>query len=118
MRKESNRTVLRPDYPLHKFEDLLSARQWVSTFVAWYNHEHRHSAIGFVTPTERHEGLDKALLQRRAEVYAAAKKERPERWSGDTRNWQHVSVVHLNPDQSVVEKHQQKGAYSEVKMAA
>lgn len=108
----------RPDYPLHKFEDLLSARQWVTTFVQWYNNEHRHSAIGFVTPAERHEGLDKALLQRRVDVYDAAKKERPERWSGDTRNWQHVSVVHLNPDQSVVEKHQQKGKYSEVKMAA
>lgn len=108
----------RPDYPHHKFEDLLSARQWVTTFVQWYNNEHRHSAIGFVTPAERHEGLDKALLQRRADVYHAAKKARPERWSGDTRNWQYVSVVHLNPDQSVVEKYQQKRKGSEGKMAA
>jgi len=109
----------RPDYPLHKFEDLLSARQWVATFVRWYNHEHRHCAIGFVTPAERHAGLDTALLQRRVEVYEAAKKERPERWSGDTRNWQYVSVVHLNPDQSVINTNeQQKEEYSEVKIAA
>ena len=109
----------RPDYPLHKFEDLLSARQWVATFVQWYNNEHRHSAIGFVTPAERHAGLDTALLQRRVEVYEAAKKERPERWSGETRNWQYVSVVHLNPDQSVIKTiQQQKEEHSELKMAA
>jgi putative transposase len=89
----------RPIYPRRPFENLLVARQWVGTFAAWYNDEHRHSAIGFVTPAERHAGLDVGLLRKRIDVYEAAKKKHPERWSGTTRNWQPVGVVHLNPDQ-------------------
>ena len=42
----------RPAYPGQAFENLLAARQWVGMFVQWYNHEHRHSAIRFVTPTK------------------------------------------------------------------
>lgn len=98
----------RPAYPRRAFESLIAARQWVGTFVHWYNHEHRHSAIRFVTPAERHAGLDAALLHKRANVYEAAKKRHPDRWSGTTRNWQPVRVVHLNPDQHITEKSEQK----------
>lgn len=63
----------RPDYPHQAFEHLLAARQWVGAFVHWYNLEHRHSAIRFVTPQERHAGQDGALLSKRADVYEAAK---------------------------------------------
>lgn len=108
----------RPDYPLHPFKDLLETRLWVSAFVDWYNNEHRHSAIGFVTPTQRHEGLDAELLQKRVIVYEAAKQARPERWSGDTRNWQYVSVVHLNPDQKLIIAAEQKERNTGLKMAA
>jgi len=107
----------RPAYPLRPFEDLLAARQWVSTFVDWYNNEHRHSAISFVTPAQRHDGLDAKLLQKRTEVYAAAKQARPERWSADTRNWQRISVVHLNPDQKITETNEPKEMYAGLKMA-
>jgi hypothetical protein len=81
----------------------LAARQWVGAFVRWYNHEHRHSAIGFVTPAQRHAGLDIAMLQKRAEVYEAAKSANPSRWSGATRNWQRVSIVHLNPEKRMAD---------------
>ena len=90
----------RPAYPRSAFESLLAARQWVGSFVHWYNHEHRHSAIRFVTPAQRHAGLDAAMLRKRAEVYQAARTAHPERWSGDARNWNPVSIVHLNPDQT------------------
>jgi transposase InsO family protein len=40
----------RPDYPVGGFESLQAARQWVLRFVHWYNHEHRHSALRFLTP--------------------------------------------------------------------
>jgi putative transposase len=91
----------RPAYPRTAFDSLLAARQWVGSFVHWYNHEHRHSAIQFVTPAQRHAGLDEALLRKRDEVYRAAKAAHPERWSGDTRNWRPVSVVHLNPEKII-----------------
>ena len=98
----------RPAYPQHPFESLLAARQWVGTFVHWYNEEHRHSAIGFVTPAQRHAGLDGALLSNRVEVYEAAKARHPERWSGATRNWQPILVVHLNPEKQATEAVKQK----------
>ena len=89
----------RPSYPSRAFESLLAARLWVEAFVHWYNDEHRHSAIRFVTPGQRHAGQDTALLSNRVDVYEAAKAKHPERWSGPTRNWQPVCIVHLNPDQ-------------------
>jgi putative transposase len=71
---------------------------WVSDFVRWYNHEHRHSGIRFVTPAERHQGLDKTILAARKGVYEAAKQKKPERWTGETRNWSPISEVWLNPE--------------------
>ena len=88
----------RPQYPLKPFADVTEARQWITGLVEWYNHEHRHSAINFVTPAQRHEGLDEQLLNNRKAVYEAAYAKNPQRWSGNTRNWQRVEAVHLNPD--------------------
>jgi putative transposase len=94
----------RPDYPARAFENLFAARQWVGTFVHWYNHEHRHSAVRFVTPEQRHAGQDAELLAKRVQVYEAAKVKNPQRWSGSTRNWEPVRAVHLNPDQQTKPK--------------
>lgn len=88
----------RPKYPLKPFTDVTEARQWVTGLVAWYNHEHRHSAIRFVTPAQRHEGLDDGLLDNRKAVYEAARAKHPQRWTGSSRNWQKIQAVHLNPD--------------------
>jgi transposase InsO family protein len=108
----------RPTYPRQAFESLLAARQWVGVFVQWYNEEHRHSAINFVTPAERHAGLHTALLEKRTIVYEAAKNRCPERWSGAIRNWQPVLVVHLNPDQHIAEKDGKVEGEIALKMAA
>jgi transposase InsO family protein len=97
-----------PAYPQQAFETLLAARQWVGTFVHWYNEEHRHSAIGFVTPAQRHAGLDTALLEKRVEVYEAAKAKHPGRWSGTTRNWQPIRIVYLNPEKQTTKSNNQK----------
>ncbi len=39
----------RPEYPERPFNDLQAARSWVCGFVEWYNHEHLHSGVKFVT---------------------------------------------------------------------
>jgi hypothetical protein len=70
----------------------------VSELVHWYNEEHRHSAIGFVTPAQRHTQTDAAMLQARAAVYEKARQQHPMRWSGNTRDWSFIDEVHLNPD--------------------
>ena len=89
---------LRPEYPRGAFASLEAARQWVADFVAWYNGEHLHSAIGFVTPEDRHTGRDTAILAARQQTYEIARQRHPERWARNTRNWQRVEVVKLNPE--------------------
>ena len=92
------RTVkYRPEYPTAAFASLEQARQWVEAFVAWYNNEHRHSGIRFVTPAQRHAGLHIQVLAGRTEIYEEAKRNNPKRWSGRIRNWQPMEEVVLNP---------------------
>ena len=88
----------RPNYPATGFESLETARNWVLAFVGWYNDEHRHSAIRYVTPAARHAGLDTAILAQRDTIYAAARDAHPGRWSSSTRNWDPVGAVWLNPE--------------------
>jgi len=88
----------RPAMPVKPFECLLQARRWVTDLVHWYNDEHKHSAIRFVTPNQRHAQQDKHLLAARAAVYERARQNHPQRWSKQCRNWRRVDQVHLNPD--------------------
>ena len=90
----------RPKYPVKPFETLEDARQWVAGFVEWYNHQHRHSGIQFVTPAQRHARNDQAILTQRKATYLAAKAAHPNRWSRDIRNWDWCSQVCLNPDKA------------------
>ncbi len=87
-----------PEYSTSGFASLKTARAGVARFVEYYNHEHQHSGIGFVTPAERHAGYDIPKLVRRRAVYAKAKSLHPERWSGDTRTWSRPLTVTLNPE--------------------
>ena len=90
-----------PQWPSQGFESLEAAQQWVASFMNWYNEEHRHSALRFVTPGQRYRGEDQAVLEKRKAVYQAAKDRNPARWSGTTRNWQPVKTVALNPEREV-----------------
>jgi transposase InsO family protein len=92
----------RPEFPVTGFEDLNAARTWAAGFVQWYNFEHRHSGIRYVTPAQRHAGDDRALLAARHALYAKARERNPARWSRHTRNWTPVGAVTLNPERDSV----------------
>jgi putative transposase len=92
----------RPEFPTKGFTDLDAARQWAERFVHWYNQEHRHSGIGYVTPAQRHAGQDHALLAGRHELYQQARQANPRRWSGATRDWTPPGAVTLNPERDAV----------------
>lgn len=85
----------RPEYPEKPFDDLHAAREWADRFILWYNNEHLHSGIHFVTPEDRHTGRDIDILKKRHLVYQMAKSNHPERWSGNTRDWNPISKVYL-----------------------
>ena len=92
----------RPEFPERGFANLDAARDWASRFVHWYNHDHKHSGIRYVSPAQRHAGLDRDILAARHEVYQRARERNPQRWSGATRNWTPEKVVTLNPERKDV----------------
>lgn len=96
----------RPEFPTKGFADLDAAQTWAIGFVRWYNHEHRHSGIRYVTPAQRHSGDDHAILAARHALYTEARARNPARWSGDTRNWSPILAVTLNPERdSIIKTH-------------
>ena len=86
-----------PEYPKKPFASLDQARAWVARFVDWYNDIHLHSGIGFVTPSDRHEGRSELILEARRKVYRRERERHPERWSGEARPWVAPATVRLNP---------------------
>jgi len=91
-----------PTFPFEKkFSVIKESRVWCEKFVFWYNHEHLHSALKFITPCHRHTGIDQDIRQKRALVYQEAKNKCPARWSRNTRNWTLSSTVTLNPNRKL-----------------
>ncbi len=88
----------RPEFPAHGFADLDEARAWARDFVGWYNDEHRHGGIRYVTPAQRHAGRDRQILARRHQLYQRARAANPRRWTGATRDWSPIDAVTLNPE--------------------
>jgi hypothetical protein len=64
--------------------------------------DHRHSGIRYVTPGQRHDGEDHAILAARHVLYLKARERNPERWSGSTRDWSPLGAVTLNPERDSV----------------
>ena len=96
----------RPLYPDGGFKDINRAREWIGKFVYWYNHNHLHSGINFITPYQRHYRLGTDIMKKRVETYKKARAKNPERWSGDIRDWSLPEYVTLNPmDTAEVEKY-------------
>jgi putative transposase len=85
-----------PEYPSKPFDGIEDARAWVEKFVSWYNTQHLHSGINFVTPESKHQGDDVEILNNRNVIYMAARAKNPNRWSGKTRNWKPIDSVKLN----------------------
>jgi transposase InsO family protein len=97
------RTVkYRPQFPAKGFASLEEARRWVNDVVRWYNLDHRHSGIRYVSPAQRHAGQDRTILAARHELYTRSKAANPRRWSRHTRNWTPIASVTLNPERESV----------------
>lgn len=86
-----------PRWPAKGFPSMEAVRQWMLRFEHAYNEQHLHSGINFVTPGARHRGEDHRQLARRKAVYEQARRSNPRRWSGQTRNWEPMGAVPLNP---------------------
>lgn len=69
----------RPEFP-RRFTSIEHARLFCRRFMNWYNAEHRHSALGLMTPEAVHYGRADAMTEQRAAVLARAYQQRPDRF--------------------------------------
>jgi len=99
----------RPEFPTKGFADLDCARAWAAGFGRWYNVEHRHSGIRYVSPAQRHAGDEHAILAARHALYSKARELNPARWSGDARDWSPIGAVTLNPERDGIIKSHSAG---------
>ena len=68
-----------PAFP-DRFGSLEDGRAFGHSFFHWYNHEHHHSGLGFLTPAVVHYGLAEGVRERRKTVLAAVYAAHPERF--------------------------------------
>lgn len=69
----------RPDFP-GKFNSMIEARDFCRSFFRWYNREHYHSGIGFLTPESVHYGFADEVLLNRENVLLKAFEDNPKRF--------------------------------------
>lgn len=69
----------RPSYP-DRFGSLMDARAWARPFFHWYNHLHRHSGIGLLSPATVHAGQAIQQVAIRQQVLDGAYAAHPERF--------------------------------------
>ena len=87
----------RPEFP-GRFGSIEDGRAFAHVFFPWYNDEHHHSALGFLTPAVVHYGLAEGVRQKRKQVLAAAYVAHPERFvKGTPQTAKLPQAVWINP---------------------
>ena len=101
-----------PSYPPDGFATLEEAQAWSHHFVTYYNTEHKHRSLNFVTPAQKHSGQDHEILQSRKEILENSRKNHPNRWiQNRIRNCEPTTEVNLYPiDNRALEKSQKNAA--------
>ena len=69
-----------PVFP-ERFSSLQAARQFMSEFVEFYNHDHRHGGIGLHSPADVHYGLAGETARQRSQTLDAARRRHPTRFA-------------------------------------
>jgi putative transposase len=86
-----------PQFP-ERFGSIEDGRAFGQTFFRWYNHEHRHSALGFLTPAVVHVGQAPTVRHHRQQGLAAAYAAHPERFvKGRPQPADLPTAVWINP---------------------
>jgi len=87
----------RPEFP-RRFGSIQDARAFGKPFFHWYNFDHRHSGIGYLTPAAVHHGFAESITSTRATALEEAYAANPERFvKGKPRPPAVPSAVWINP---------------------
>jgi putative transposase len=96
----------RPEFP-NRCGSMEDGLAFARPFFHWYNNEHHHSALGFLTPAQVHHGLGDDVLAHRREVLERAFHEHPERFPGGLpRPTTPPREVWINPPATTTEEEQ------------
>ena len=80
------------------FTTITNAREWFANFINWYNQEHKHSGLQYVTPMQKRTGKHISIFRKRNKILQAAKDKHPERWGcRATKKYSVVNAEILNP---------------------
>jgi putative transposase len=86
-----------PQFP-ERFGSIEDGRAFGQVFFPWYNHAHRHSGLGFLTPAIVHVGQAATVRAHRQQVLAAAYAAHPERFvKGRPQPAELPTAVWINP---------------------
>ncbi len=81
-----------PGFP-NRFNSLHRALGFGRVFFPWYNTQHRHGGVDFLTPGMLHYGQAERVLQLRAATLAGALAVHPQHFKGRQRQWLAVQLV-------------------------
>jgi len=97
----------RPEFP-QRFGSLADSRAFCRPFFRWYNTEHRHSGIAFMTPENVHHGRATQILETRSATLDAAFEAHPERFKGKRPSPKALpQAVWINPPADDVDQEQE-----------
>jgi len=86
-----------PTFP-DRFGGLDDGLMFCRSFFPWYNTEHHHSALQYLTPSDVHHGRAEQVLQQRHQLMLQAYQAHPERFVGGAPRLRQLDrVVYLNP---------------------
>ena len=80
------------------FTSIEHARRWFADFINWYNKNHMHSGLQYVTPYQKRNGEHHVIFAYRNKIISEAKQKDPERWGNrETRTYRVHATEVLNP---------------------
>lgn len=85
-----------PEFP-DRFGSIEDARSFCRRFFAWYNHEHHHSGLAMLTPSQVHHGQTKEVVAFRQAVLQGAYRAHPERFARPPSPMPPPTAAWINP---------------------
>lgn len=91
-----------PQFP-GRFASMMEAEKFCRQFFKWYNKEHYHSGIGWLTPESVHHGQGPSILGKRHQVLTQAYDKNPIRFNNKAPKLKQLPVaVYINPPQTIL----------------
>lgn len=90
-----------PEFP-ERFSDINTSEKFCQKFFSWYNEEHYHSGIAWLTPETVHYGHASEALERRYQALLKAYLKNPVRFNNKPPKLKQLPpAVYINPPQTI-----------------